>query len=290
MNAAEIARALGGRKAGAWWSCRCPAHDDHNPSLGVRDGDRSVIVRCFAGCDSRDVIGALQARGLWDGRDDYRSRAEPRPRREPDRAGTTAAAREIWRKARPAAGTIVARYLAARGIEAPIPPTLRFLAECWHRETRTAWPVMLAAVTRWPDREPCAVHRTFLERDGTDKAPIEPAKKTLGAGAGGAVRLAPAGETLALAEGIETALAVMVASGLPTWAALSAGNLAAVRLPDLPLAAEVVIAADHDASGSGQRFAGRAAERLIREGRRVRIAFPPTIGTDFNDMLAEPAP
>ncbi len=141
MNAAEIARALGGRKAGAWWSCRCPAHNDHDPSLGVRDGDRSVIVRCFAGCDSRDVIAALRARGLWDGRDrdDYRSRAGPRPRRDPDRTSTTAAARALWRKARPAAETIVAQYLAARGIEAPIPPTLRFLAECWHRETRTIW-------------------------------------------------------------------------------------------------------------------------------------------------------
>ena len=154
MTAETIAKALGGRKAGAWWSCRCPTHDDRNPSLGVRDGDRSVIVRCFAGCDSRDVIAALRARGLWDGRDDYRSRAGPRPRREPDRAGTTAAARALWRKARPAAGSIVARYLAARGIEAPVPPTLRFLAECWHGETRTAWPAMLAGVTRWPDREP----------------------------------------------------------------------------------------------------------------------------------------
>lgn len=290
MNAAEIARALGGRKAGAWWSCRCPAHDDRNPSLGVRDGDRSVIVRCFAGCDPRDVISALRARGLWRDPDDYRSRAEPRPHREPDRAGTTAAARELWRRARPAAGSIVARYLTARAIEAPVPPTLRFLAECWHRETRTAWPAMLAAVTRWPDREPCAVHRSFLKPDGSGKAPIEPAKKTLGPVVGGAVRLAPAGETLALAEGIETALAVMVASGLPTWAALFAGNLAAVVLPPLPLAGEVVIAADHDSSGTGQRFAEHAAERLIREGRRVRIALPPTIGTDFADLLAEPAP
>ena len=93
MNAAEIARALGGRKAGAWWSCRCPTHDDRNPSLGVRDGDRSVIVRCFAGCDSRAVISVLRARGLWDGRDDYRPRGGPRPRREPDRGGSWSALR-----------------------------------------------------------------------------------------------------------------------------------------------------------------------------------------------------
>ena len=81
-----------------------------------------------------------------------------------------------------------------------------------------------------------------------------------------------------------------VRGGVGGWAALSAGNLAAVILPPPPLAAEVVIAADHDASGIGQRFAERAAERFIGEGRRVRIALPPTIGTDFNDLLAEPAP
>ncbi len=40
MNAAEIARSLGGRKARAWWSCRCPAHDDHHLSLAVRDAGR----------------------------------------------------------------------------------------------------------------------------------------------------------------------------------------------------------------------------------------------------------
>ena len=34
----------------------------------------------------------------------------------------------------------------------------------------------------------------------------------------------------------------------------------------------------------------RAAGRLIREGRRVRIALPPTVGTDFNDLLGEPGP
>jgi hypothetical protein len=32
MKAETIARALGGRKAGAGWMARCPAHDDHEPS------------------------------------------------------------------------------------------------------------------------------------------------------------------------------------------------------------------------------------------------------------------
>ena len=31
MNAETIARALGGRRAGATWMARCPAHDDREP-------------------------------------------------------------------------------------------------------------------------------------------------------------------------------------------------------------------------------------------------------------------
>ena len=67
MTAEAIAKALGGRKAGAAWMARCPAHDDREPSLAIverREG--KVLVRCHAGCDQRDVIAALQERGLWE--------------------------------------------------------------------------------------------------------------------------------------------------------------------------------------------------------------------------------
>jgi phage/plasmid primase-like uncharacterized protein len=47
----------------------------------------------------------------------------------------------------------------------------------------------------------------------------------------------------------------------------------------------VIVLADHDANGAGQRAARTAAQRWIREGRKVRIALPPAKG-DFNDMLA----
>jgi putative DNA primase/helicase len=47
----------------------------------------------------------------------------------------------------------------------------------------------------------------------------------------------------------------------------------------------VVICADNDANGVGQRAATDAAERFLAEGRRVRIALPPKSGLDFNDLL-----
>jgi putative DNA primase/helicase len=51
------------RHNGFW--CICPAHDDHNPSLHVQQGDdgRALII-CRAGCDQQRVMTALEARGL----------------------------------------------------------------------------------------------------------------------------------------------------------------------------------------------------------------------------------
>ena len=143
---------------------------------------------------------------------------------------------------------------------------------------------MVGAVTVWPGREPSAVHRTFLDPRTTGKAAVEPNKMTLGPVAGGAVRLAPAGETLAISEGIETGLSVLVATGTPTWAALSAGGIKRLDLPPLPIAAEIVIAADPDPTGLAVAY--DAAERWHNEGRRVRIAEPPP-GQDFNKLLME---
>jgi len=65
MTAAEIADALGGHQNGDSWSARCPAHDDHDPSLSLTDHNGRVLVRCFAGCSQTAVIAALRERGLW---------------------------------------------------------------------------------------------------------------------------------------------------------------------------------------------------------------------------------
>jgi putative DNA primase/helicase len=71
MNASDIARAVrGGRKLGAGWVVCCPAHDDRNPSLSIRDSsDGHVLVHCHAGCPQERVIAALKDLGLWPGRD-----------------------------------------------------------------------------------------------------------------------------------------------------------------------------------------------------------------------------
>ena len=127
-----------------------------------------------------------------------------------------------------------------------------------------------------------AVHRTWLLPDGSGKAVLGEPKWSLGPIKGAAVRLAPVGPVLAVAEGIETALTAMVC-GVPAWAALSAGGIERLVLP--AEVAEVVIVGDHDRSGVGQGAARHAANRLSAEGRRVRLALPLEPDTDLNDVL-----
>jgi len=151
MTAETIAKALGGRKAGQGWTACCPAHDDREPSLSIRDADGKVLVRCHAGCDQRDVIAALKERGLWDGtmrrplrRASRRKVAEPR--RDQQQAERSAVSLAIWQSTIPAEGTPVEAYLAARGLTLPLPLTLRFHHGLRH-PSAGVWPAMVALVT-----------------------------------------------------------------------------------------------------------------------------------------------
>lgn len=65
MNAAEISQQLHGHKSGAGYVARCPAHDDKNPSLSLKDDDGKILVHCHAGCEQGAVVDALKAQGLW---------------------------------------------------------------------------------------------------------------------------------------------------------------------------------------------------------------------------------
>jgi hypothetical protein len=71
MTTAEIAGLLGARQNGqSGYTARCPAHDDKNPSLAVREGrDGRTLIRCFAGCEPVAIVHAigLDLRDLFDG-------------------------------------------------------------------------------------------------------------------------------------------------------------------------------------------------------------------------------
>ena len=54
INALERA---GCKHKGQMWAC--PAHDDHNPSLSVKEGKEGVLIRCHVGCKTEDVVTAV---------------------------------------------------------------------------------------------------------------------------------------------------------------------------------------------------------------------------------------
>jgi putative DNA primase/helicase len=286
-DARTIAAKLDGVTCDNGYKCRCPVlshgkgKGDAKRSLFVRDDNRPgrVFVHCYAECEWRDIVAELRRMGLWGGGVSVSSSQKaPAPKRD-----YTPLAREIWRNSVPAAGTLVELYLRSRAITIPPPPTLRFHAALAHKPSRTVWPAMVALVTR--GKSFLAIHRTYLARDGSGKAPLGEEydqKMSLAPISGGAIRLGPVQPTVCIAEGIETALSVMQATGLTAWAAISAGNFKKLELPDD--VREIIICADPDPTG--QDMANKASDRWMLDGRTVRIALPPP-GQDFNDVLRE---
>ncbi len=51
------------RRVGAGWCCRCPAHEDREPSLTINVGDDGrALLHCFAGCSNEAICGAIGLR------------------------------------------------------------------------------------------------------------------------------------------------------------------------------------------------------------------------------------
>ncbi len=191
----------------------------------------------------------------------------------------------ILSRTEPLLGSSAQTYLTSRGLAAPQTPDLLFHPDIPYWETKTGHPAMIAIV-RDVSGERTAIHRTYLQPDGSGKADVKKPRMMLGSVACGAVRLGKITEAdaLGISEGIETGLSVMTACpDLPVWAALSAGNMAKILLP--PEAVRIVLLADHDASKAGMKAARKAAERFVLEGRKVWIAKPSKAGDDFNDIL-----
>jgi putative DNA primase/helicase len=281
MSAVRIAGALPGsiwHGKGFLARCPVPSHGkgrgDRSPSLSIADGDtRKLLVRCFAGCDSRDVLAALKQRGFLDDR----PRPAPAPVApldpEPD-----ARALSLWRQAEPVNGTMGERYLRQREINVELLPAVRFLREVEH-SPGVSFPALVAAV-QGPDRRVIAVQLTFLDPDGDGKANVANPRKTIGALGRGAVRLGPAGDVLGIAEGLETGLAAMQIHGIAVWACLGVSRMASVALP--PNVQRLFIFADRD--GPGRDAAMKAAARF-RQSVNVSVRFPPEGCGDWNDAL-----
>lgn len=281
-------------------------------ALDRQGGDGFELVRHWLGGDLRTALGAV-ADALDNG-------GSPLPTKIPGAAikdkepakpkqGGGEALRRLWGASAPLRPDDPAgRYLTGRGLRiCSALPALRCHPDLpyWHTVhdhpcRLGSCPALLAAV-QGEDGITVALHRTYLTADGRKAVFLNPDSgeqlavkklKTRGERVmpGAAVRLfPPADGRLAVAEGIETGLAVRQVTGLPVWACVSASGLAAVMLPlDVR---EVFITADNDESSTGQRAADALAARLRQEGRQVEVLFPSLPGQDWLDVLnAEGSP
>lgn len=287
-DARQIVKTLKGHWSGRSGMCRCPAHGDRKPSLSVSETrDGRVLVHCFTGCDQMQVIGALRHLGLWPEGAVARDPSYPmsvttlpdgfnkdeRAKHEP--------AREIWQKAKSITGTVAERYLRARAITLPLPPSLRF-AELRHPTDKMMKPALVGAV-QGVDGRVTAIQRNFLRPDGLGKTDVDPKKLSLGPMKDGAVRLAKPGRILGLAEGIETALSAQQLFAVPVWATLGVGRMPRVHIPE-DVETVWIFA---DAGDAGVKGAIKAAEDFEDRGYGTEIQAPED--GDWNDYLKSQA-
>jgi hypothetical protein len=218
--------------------------------------------------------------------------AMPRPEPEPDHGGRLSSApvgspesaRRLFAMSQTISGTVVEAYLRKRGITALHGTgSLRFHPRCyyrpdWQSPTET-WPAMIAAVTDLAGQITGA-HRTWLDRSGRDKAPIDTPRRAMGHLLGNAVRFDVAHDVMAAGEGIETMLSLRcVMPTMPMVAALSAAHLAAILFP--ATLRRLYIARDDDPAGDSAMASliDRSSETGIEA-----ITLSPRLG-DFNEDL-----
>ncbi len=186
-------------------------------------------------------------------------------------------------------GDPVTLYLKQRGFAGvwPLPACLRLhrALPCWEGEERIGtFPAMVAPLVA-PGGRVVALHRTYLTADGR-KAGVPNARKltaTAGPLAGACIPLhKPRGGVVGIAEGIETALAGALASGVPTVAAYSAGNLEAWNWP--AGVGRLVIFGDNDAAG--RKAADELRARASSAGLACEVLTPTEEGADWCDVWA----
>jgi len=281
-------------KAGNTYRAACPvcARGRGDAALSVKLEGERVLMHCHR-CEA-PYLELLAALGL-DPRD-LKSSSDwtPRPRVEPtaDEAQRGKLLR-LWNETFELdTRNVGGRYLEHRGLSpGRYPQNVRVhgLLDYWENGVVTGTYAALLSRVENKAGELMALHKTYLSADGRGKAPVNPAKKLSrsvleGGVMGCAIRLQVAGEQLAIAEGIETALAVHQATGLPTWAAVSASGLERFEWPSS--VSELLIAADNDVNGRGQQAAHTLARRALEAGLTVKLALPPEPGTDWLDVVA----
>ena len=149
-------------------------------------------------------------------------------------------------------------------------------------KNRTYW-VMAAAITD-SDGKLVSVHRTFLTGNGEQAKNLSPPKMMMQGTIppGSSIRLTKTASHLGIAEGIETALAAQLLTGIPTWSVVSAPFMKTWEPPKT--VKKLTIFSDNDANFTGQAAAYDLARRLaLRGGIKIDVRVPAVTGEDWAD-------
>jgi putative DNA primase/helicase len=280
----ELAEALGGHWSRGRGMGRCPAHDDRTPSLGLRLGSCAILLHCFAGCSTTDVLAALARQGIATRSLFDDSVEEIAPTLTPE--GPDANAVRLWRSAAPVTDTVADAYLSSRAIGCRS-TELRYLEKTplGPRGRASFLPALVAALRT--DEGIMAIQRTFLTPTAA-LVGMERPKRGLGRYGVASVRLhAPVSGRLGLAEGIESALSVHVLRDIPCWATLGNERFGLVAIPDSVTELHLFL----DADAGGDLAEARARARHARADRTIIAHRPDAPFTDWNDALcARPTP
>ena len=88
------------KKSDGSWTARCPSHEDKKSSLSIASEADKILVHCFAGCHGVDVLAALRARGLLEGRSNWKPDPQEMERRKAEedakRQRRIELARQCW--------------------------------------------------------------------------------------------------------------------------------------------------------------------------------------------------
>lgn len=274
---ANLVKRLGGTWRKDRGLCLCPAHDDHNPSLSIRVGDEALLFKCFAGCDTMDVLRAIRRLQLPL---PDRPMPDPSRRSHSPQIGPGPALR-VWGASTSLMGTAAQAYLAGRFLSPPW-HDLRYNARTPLGPGRAVLfrPALIAAIRE--RRRIVAVHRTFLDGASAARASdlVDP-RMMLGRPGRGAVQLMPPGPILGLAEGIETALAAMRLHRIPVWAILGTERAGQILLPDW--LERLVLLFDRDEAG--WKASRRPRMAYDRPGLEILNPWPPAPHNDWADVL-----
>lgn len=299
------------RNRAGWQNVKCVFHGDNTPSLAVhaetggftcfgcgkKGGDIIAFTMALNNCSFNDAIRELQQ---FAGMPEYKRQAiyvrETTNHYNPNQMQRL---KWLWERALPLShvhADIAQRYLISRGlikILDDLPTDLRYSRlEYWSKKEGSDKPYLvgsfagLVAVVRDANNYPAMLHRTYLSDSGDSKADVPCPKKLtprIREPRGGAIKLYAPTHELALAEGLETALSVRVATGLPVWATVSTSLMTSVVIPDS--VRRIYVMADHDANGAGEQAATKLVSRLLKEGRDARLVMPAEIDSDWNDIL-----